>query len=171
MDKLITSRIVKPDKELCNKCTKEVCTPAIRCDQCKSLLHISCTQLPCYTIIKYFTSRIQFTCENCVKIVIDEYRTLVDWVEHNAGNEQQTGVGALVSAITELRADMKLLNHTINKDNRRQHYPGMLHNSQQSNQQTDVNQAKAQTRQVKHPGASYADVAAKVKPNHNMFYL
>ncbi|KAK3882771.1 hypothetical protein Pcinc_004629 [Petrolisthes cinctipes] len=174
MDKLITSRIVKPNKELCNKCTKEVSTPAIRCDQCKNLLHVSCTQLPCYTVIKYFTSRIQFTCENCVKLGIEEYQTLVDWVEQNAGNGQQTGAGALVTAITELRGDIKLLNRTINnenKDNRRQLYPDMLQTSQQPNQQADANQAMTQTRQVKHPGTFYADVAGKVKPNQHAVFI
>ncbi|KAK3873530.1 hypothetical protein Pcinc_021497 [Petrolisthes cinctipes] len=157
MDKLITSRIVKPNKELCNKCTKEVSTPAIRCDQCKNLLHVSCTHLPCYTVIKYFTSRIQFTCENCVKLGIEEYQTLVDW-----------------TAITELRADIKLLNRTINnenKDNRRQLYPDMLQTSQQPNQQADANQAMTQTRQVKHPGTLYADVAGKVKPNQHAVFI
>ncbi|KAK4299710.1 hypothetical protein Pmani_028026 [Petrolisthes manimaculis] len=170
MDKLITSRIVKPNKELCNKCTKEVNTLAIRCDQCKNILHVSCTQLPSYTVIKYFTSRIQFTCENCVKLGIEEYHTLVDWLEQNVGNGQQTGDGTLVTAITELRADIKLLNRTINnenKDNKRQLYPDML----QTQQQANANQATTKTRQGKHPGTSYADVAGKVKPNQHAVFI
>ncbi|KAK3867748.1 hypothetical protein Pcinc_026818 [Petrolisthes cinctipes] len=95
-------------------------------------------------------------------------------MEQNAGNGQQTGAGALVTAITELRADIKLLNRTINnenKDNRRQLYPDMLQTSQQPNQQADANQAMTQTRQVKHPGTLYADVAGKVKPNQHAVFI
>ncbi|KAK4325680.1 hypothetical protein Pmani_003773 [Petrolisthes manimaculis] len=138
------------------------------------MLHVSCTQLLCYTVIKYFTSWIQFTCENCVKLGIEEYQTLVDCVEQNGGNGQQTGDGALVIAITELRPNIKLLNRTINnenKDNRRQLYPDMLHTPQQPNQQADTNQAMTKTRQVKHPGTSYADIDGKVNLNQHTVFI
>ncbi|KAK4308902.1 hypothetical protein Pmani_019427 [Petrolisthes manimaculis] len=80
MEALLSSKTVKPGNQNCDKCSGEIDSAALKCEQCKRFIHVACSLLPTYTIVKYFTSRVQYFCENCIKSNVDDFAGLEDWV-------------------------------------------------------------------------------------------
>ena len=54
----------------------------MKCRDCKKYLHAACTLLPAYCLVKYFNSRAQFSCENCVikAVTNPKYDAQLAWV-------------------------------------------------------------------------------------------
>ena len=119
MAKLVTCKTVKPNNENCGGCGEAIDAPAVKCEQCKSFYHVPCTKQPVYTLIKYFTSRMQYVCEKCITSSVHHYDELVDWIKsfrtcetsdvttgsggveviHEGSNE----LSAVLEAVTEIR--------------------------------------------------------------------
>lgn len=66
MDKIIPNKIFKLSNDKCGKCLEEIDLICIKCDSCNEFFHHDCTKMPLYMCIKYLTTRITYTCENCV---------------------------------------------------------------------------------------------------------
>lgn len=73
MEKLHQSKIVKLIDQKCGKCLSQMGTAVVKCDNCSSLFHVKCTRMPLHIAVKYFTSRVTYTCEVCVKNKTEGY--------------------------------------------------------------------------------------------------
>ena len=60
----------------CNSCIGELSDMAVKCAKCQVFVHLRCTGLPEYQLVRLAVSQAQFSCANCVKTkdVEDEER-------------------------------------------------------------------------------------------------
>lgn len=60
----------------------------VKCDQCNALFHLKCTAMPVHMGIKYFTSRVTYTSEQCVQTKTDVYDDVLKLLNDQGGNGQ-----------------------------------------------------------------------------------
>lgn len=124
MEKLLSSRTDIPELQSCEKCSGKIDKPAIKCEQCKQYTHVSCTSLPYYAAIRYFTSRTQYVCGRCVESNLNNYGELLDWIEDlwksdgQAALDQGERTEARAENSTQLAGIMEAVNDIRQKLNR-----------------------------------------------------
>lgn len=158
MDKIHPTKLVKldDDDKLCGKCTSPLFTAAVKCDQCKELFHLKCSKMPIHLLIKYFTSRITYNCEECVKANTEGYEEILGWVndlgagaqptsddvskqDKTTSTEQTTShyqepISRLENSIAELRAEMHSLTQKVTTDGKQKLFSHVLQSTKDSQQ-------------------------------------
>ena len=82
MEHLYTTKTVIPGAtQKCGICYDLFTTPAVKCDQCNQYVHLKCSRMPKYMAIKYFTSRVHYTCAACIEEGTDNYQAICDWMD------------------------------------------------------------------------------------------
>ena len=54
--------IVEVAEETCSKCLVHLESEALKCARCSCLLHLRCSDLPVYLLIRYKTSQSKYVC-------------------------------------------------------------------------------------------------------------
>ncbi len=164
MDKIIPNKREIPENKLCEKCQESLATAAVKCGQCDCLFHLDCTGMPDYMAIKYYTSRVLYTCENCVKSGSDNYQQLTDWIENNRHTKGQSvnninndeygkqnqQLHDITTAIAELRSEVASLTRKTEAEN--------------------GDKQKQQSKMMKE-GTTYAGATAKTNGEHHAVLL
>ena len=166
MEKINPSKVVKLDGKHCGKCSMVLATAAAKCDQCNELFHLKCTGMPAYMAIKYFTTRITYTCEECIKKKTDQYEEMLNWIRDlgvscdspnddvnnqntvtteppNKASDYQSITNKLVESIEELRAEMHILAQKVSADSEQKLYSHVLQSTNKHSQQTTYTKLKA----------------------------
>ena len=55
-----------PKESNCSKCMTELEAEALKCSRCSVLMHLRCSDLPLYMLLRYKTSQSQYVCRACV---------------------------------------------------------------------------------------------------------
>ena len=55
-----------PSETNCYKCLVELQTEALKCARCNSHMHLRCSELPLYMLLRFKTSQSQYICQSCV---------------------------------------------------------------------------------------------------------
>ena len=55
-----------PTETCCTKCLTALDTEALKCSRCSVLLHLRCSDLPMYMLLRFKTSQAQYICRACV---------------------------------------------------------------------------------------------------------
>ena len=55
-----------PSETNCYKCLAELQTEALKCARCNSHMHLRCSELPLYMLLRFKTSQSQYICQSCV---------------------------------------------------------------------------------------------------------
>ena len=53
--------------EVCNSCMAKLDTGALKCSKCQNLIHLSCSGLPEYQMVRFAVSQAQYLCMRCCK--------------------------------------------------------------------------------------------------------
>lgn len=104
-----------PPNSVCRSCTKRIDKLVFKCNNCKQLYHPNCTHLPTYTIVTYFTTKVQFTCESCVKARHSNYDALVSWIGLNDHTAQNTNNQVNEPTINDVIDEVRKLKHQVNQ--------------------------------------------------------
>lgn len=142
MNNFHPSKIIKLDGQQCGVCWRQLLAAVVKCDQCGGLYHLKCTKMPTHMLIKYFTSRVTYSCGDCVKTKTEEYEDILNFVNDLTGGSDDVSsisppttepvapnvsdsvlsdphllINSMVKSIDELRAEMKCLTMKMNSQN------------------------------------------------------
>ncbi|KAK3871113.1 hypothetical protein Pcinc_023759 [Petrolisthes cinctipes] len=115
--------------------------------------------MPVHLTIKYFTTRITYTCEDCIKKKADQYQAWSNWFQDlgvsddspndevnnqntvkteppNKASDNQISTNKLVESIEELRAEMPILTQKVTADSEQKLYFHVLQSTNKPSQQT-----------------------------------
>ena len=65
-DNSMPAIIPSPPETTCSKCMVTLDTEALKCNRCSVLMHLRCSDLPMYLLLRYKTSQAQYICRACV---------------------------------------------------------------------------------------------------------
>ena len=57
---------MSPSEVICSKCSTELQTEALKCARCSCFMHLRCSDLPMYMLIRFKTSQSQYICRGCI---------------------------------------------------------------------------------------------------------
>lgn len=103
MDRIYASKIHNVSDQKCGKCSKNLNEISVKCDICNTLFHHECTKMPIYMCIKYFTTRISYTCEKCVTQKTDGFHELLNFLSSNTKShtyDKETTLNDVMNAVT-----------------------------------------------------------------------
>ena len=61
------SAIVKKTEDVnCSKCLIELESEGLKCNRCHQLMHLRCSDLPEYMLLRFRTSQAHYICRSCV---------------------------------------------------------------------------------------------------------
>ena len=71
MPTAITTAIPMSDENapapVCHKCQGALSDSALRCKSCQKLLHLTCSGLDDYQLVRYAVTQASYSCANCVR--------------------------------------------------------------------------------------------------------
>ena len=159
MGKLNPSKIVKSEDRKCAKCQEEITIVAAKCEQCNELFHIQCTGMSVHMGIKYLSTRVTYSCKDCVKVKTDGYEEILkliysvsnnnsatsDDASVNTPHGDQTGqINQLIRAVTDIRGQMDWITKKIGNETQQQRsnlYSDVIRENREQRKTTTSNQA------------------------------
>ena len=94
-----------PPDTYCSVCNDLCVLECLKCNKCKSSIHVVCSQLPVYAIVNFFNTRSQYVCNECVKLDRDNeaFALVINLIDREKENKSKkvidhTGENSQVNA-------------------------------------------------------------------------